>query len=139
MQRSWRSVRDIANKEGKSPLLQGGSPFLTRLEAPAHPAASPALFWKPPGGSGPEGKLVSYFFLTGFLVAFFFAMVLFSFGLDLAAFLPGFFIIAIRSSYAVAAAGRAQKINESDLHLSRNYRNALCKKQVFRDMFIKKF
>jgi hypothetical protein len=34
--------------------------------------------------------------LTGFLVAFFFAMVLFSFGLDLAAFEPGFFFIGIR-------------------------------------------
>jgi hypothetical protein len=33
--------------------------------------------------------------LTGFLVAFFFAMVLFSFGLDLAAFVPGFFLIGI--------------------------------------------
>jgi hypothetical protein len=33
--------------------------------------------------------------LTGFLVAFFFAMVLFSFGLDLAAFVPGFFFIGI--------------------------------------------
>ena len=44
----------------------------------------------------PEGKFVDYFFLTGFLVAFFFAMVLFSFGLDLAAFVPGFFFIGIR-------------------------------------------
>jgi hypothetical protein len=35
--------------------------------------------------------------LTGFLVAFFFAMVLFSFGLDWAAGLvPGFFFIGIR-------------------------------------------
>lgn len=33
--------------------------------------------------------------MTGFLVAFFFAMVLFSFGLDLAAFVPGFFFIGI--------------------------------------------
>jgi hypothetical protein len=33
--------------------------------------------------------------LTGFLVAFFFAMVLFNFGLDLAAFVPGFFFIGI--------------------------------------------
>jgi hypothetical protein len=34
--------------------------------------------------------------LVGFLVAFFFAMVLFSLGLDLAAFVPGFFFIGIR-------------------------------------------
>jgi hypothetical protein len=34
--------------------------------------------------------------LTGFLVAFFFAMVLFSLGLDWAAFVPGFFFIGIR-------------------------------------------
>jgi hypothetical protein len=34
--------------------------------------------------------------LTGFFVAFFFAMVLFSFGLDFAAFVPGFFFIGIR-------------------------------------------
>ena len=38
----------------------------------------------------------AYFFLTGFLVAFFFAMVLFSFGLDLAAFVPGFFFTGIK-------------------------------------------
>jgi hypothetical protein len=52
--------------------------------------------------------MVGYFFLVGFLVAFFFAMVLFSFGLDLAVFfVPGFLVAGIRSSYAVAAAGRA--------------------------------
>jgi len=38
---------------------------------------------------------LSYFFLTGFLVAFFF-IVLFSLGLDLLAAAPGFFIAAIR-------------------------------------------
>ena len=37
-----------------------------------------------------------YFFLTGFFVAFFFAMVLFSFGLDLAALAAGFFVAGIR-------------------------------------------
>jgi hypothetical protein len=51
--------------------------------------------FEPPGNALPEGKFVCYFFLTGFLVAFFFAMVLFSFGLDLAAFVPGFFFIGI--------------------------------------------
>jgi hypothetical protein len=43
----------------------------------------------------PEGKFVGYFFLVGFLVAFFFAMVLFSLGLDLAALVPGFFFTGI--------------------------------------------
>jgi hypothetical protein len=43
----------------------------------------------------PEGKFVGYFFLVGFLVAFFFAIVLFNFGLDLAAFVPGFFFTGI--------------------------------------------
>jgi hypothetical protein len=38
---------------------------------------------------------LSYFFLTGFLVAFFF-IALFSLGLDLLAAAPGFFIAAIR-------------------------------------------
>ncbi|HTT75533.1 MAG TPA: hypothetical protein VMF50_06075 [Candidatus Binataceae bacterium] len=37
-----------------------------------------------------------YFFLTGFFVAFFFAMVLFSFGFDLAVLVPGFFVTGIR-------------------------------------------
>jgi len=40
------------------------------------------------------GDLRNYFFLTGFLVAFFF-MVLFSLVLGFAALLPGFFAIAI--------------------------------------------
>jgi hypothetical protein len=44
----------------------------------------------------PKGKdLLSYFFLVGFLVAFFF-IVLFSLGLDLDAALPGFFLTGIR-------------------------------------------
>jgi hypothetical protein len=54
-----------------------------------------------PPGVGPEGKLkLNYFFLTGFLVAFFFAIVAFSFGLDFgaAAFTAGFFFTGIRDS-----------------------------------------
>jgi len=41
---------------------------------------------------------MDYFpFFTGFFVAFFFvAMVLFSFGLDLAVLVPGFFVAGIR-------------------------------------------
>ncbi|MBV8054697.1 MAG: hypothetical protein JOZ29_17705 [Deltaproteobacteria bacterium] len=43
----------------------------------------------------PEGKTwLIYFFLVGFLVAFFF-IVLFSLGLDLDAAIPGFFVAAI--------------------------------------------
>ena len=42
------------------------------------------------------GNLKDYFFLTGFLVAFFFAgIVFFSLDLDLTALLPGFFLTGI--------------------------------------------
>jgi hypothetical protein len=48
-----------------------------------------------PFESGRRAKAwLSYFFLVGFLVAFFF-IVLFSLGLDLLAAVPGFFIAAI--------------------------------------------
>ena len=49
-----------------------------------------------PLGMQPEGKAwLTYFFLMGFLVAFFF-IVLFSLGLDFGAVVPGFFMAAIR-------------------------------------------
>jgi hypothetical protein len=48
--------------------------------------------------------------LIGFLVAFFF-IVLLSLGLDFDAAVPGFFFTAIvRSSYALAATGRAMNL-----------------------------
>lgn len=99
--------RKSYREKGKSPLVQRGLSLLTRLEASARPAASPAWLKASASHSAAEGDKTGYFFLVGFLVAFFFAMVLFNFGLDLAVFVPGFLVAGIRSSYAFAAAGRA--------------------------------
>jgi len=56
---------------------------------------------------------LGYFFLVGFLVAFFF-IVLFSLGLDLVAAAPGFFIAAIRiPPLGFAAAGRASELSHA--------------------------
>jgi hypothetical protein len=87
-------------------------------------------------------KLIGrYFFLTGFLAgAFFFAgIVLLSLGLDFAG-VPGFLVTGIRlSSSAVAAAGRAPKLNELLPIGLWHYRNALWRIQELCAVFIKKF
>ena len=82
----------------KAPLKTGGPFCLTRLEASARPSSQPGLGSEGHEGFRPSGQVDApdYFFLTGFFVAFFFAMVLFSFGFDLAVLVPGFFVIGIR-------------------------------------------
>jgi hypothetical protein len=96
-----------------------------------------------PPGVDPKGKLKSnYFFLTGFLVAFFFAIVAFSFGLDFgaAAFTAGFFFTGIRDSPL-----RSLLLDERKTELpfcsssERHYRNLLCNNQAICDFFINKF
>jgi hypothetical protein len=63
--------------------------------APAHLGSKPGIFSKSLPVLAGRQSWLSYFFLVGFLVAFFF-IVLFSLGLDFAAAIPGFFLAAIR-------------------------------------------
>ena len=73
-------------------------------------------------------------------MAFFFAMVLFSFGLDLAAFVPGFFFIGIRYPPL-----RLLLLDERKTYLASllincmHYRNTLCGNQELGYIFINKF
>jgi hypothetical protein len=71
---------------------------------------------------------LTYFFLTGFLVAFFF-IALFSLGLDLVAAVPGFFIAAIR----IPPLGSLLPDEHQNLYwldLVSDYRNLLCPNQA---------
>jgi hypothetical protein len=88
-----------------------------------------------PFGMQPEGKAwLTYFFLMGFLVAFFF-IVLFNLGLDLGAAVPGFFFTA---GICVPPLGSLlpDKHQKPDLPAgsdAAHYRNLLCVDQVFCD------
>jgi hypothetical protein len=79
--------------------------------------------------------------LTGFFVAFFFAIVLFSFGLDLAVLAAGFFIAGIRySPIRSLLLGERRTFGWVKEPISLvHYRNALWRIQEISSMFIKKF
>lgn len=90
---------------GTSAANKKKEPPFSRRPLPFHEALSPgssqqlARHRLCASGRRPGEQIKSnYFFLTGFLVAFFFAIVAFSFGLDFgaAAFTPGFFFTGIR-------------------------------------------
>jgi hypothetical protein len=87
------------------------------------------------------GLIYRYFFLVGFFVAFFFAMVLLSLGLDLAVLVPGFFIAGIRFPplRSLLLGERRTLWMDSGPSGLEHYRNALWWIQDFCSVFIKKF
>jgi hypothetical protein len=95
-------------------------------------AASPASCSKLPLGINRKAKAwLSYFFLVGFLVAFFF-IVLFSLGLDLVAAVPGFFIAAIRvPPIGSLLPDEHQNLSHAASAVA-HYRNLLCGDQAVR-------
>jgi hypothetical protein len=104
--------------EKRPPSSQRGPSSWTGLTAPAHLGSKPGIVRNCLSSLVERQKTwLAYFFLVGFLVAFFF-IVLFSLGLDLLAALPGFLIGAIqRSSSWFAAAGRASETDSPKLQL----------------------
>src|SRR5260370_26620529 len=106
---SRMDVPAFQHKKKGPPFSRGPFPFYEALRAPAHPGSKPGIRSDSLRGVTPGGQNLTWLLLLGFLRRFL-LHVLFSFGLDLVVFLPGFFFIGIGYLLCVSCCRTSSKL-----------------------------